>query len=136
VTPLEWLAEPWPCDFPFDEDDRGLVKGETRTIPPNADGRPLTRGQVFAALTAINGGSTIVKRDQQPHDCFGFKPYGRLGLDEEEAEALIQLGCCLHGMYLALGVRDGKVAALFDAEWRRVADICGVPYRKEPDAST
>lgn len=130
MTPLEWLAAPWVSRLPFQDDVRD-------TIPPNADAAPFTRGQVFAALTAINGGSIIVKRDQQPHDSFGFKPYGRLGLEVLEAEALIQLCCFLHGMLLALEKpRSGGVAELFAAEWRRVADIRGVSYNKEPDAST
>jgi hypothetical protein len=104
IHPTEWLKQFWPNTLPFTKD----------TIPGVE--KP-TNLQVVAALVMLNNGSLTVTR-------WGITAsggvYGRTGLNNEEAMALMNAGAYLSGLCDATGVTVENLQPLFNEEWQRV----------------
>lgn len=122
-TILKWLAEPWIGAVPFDYED---VRTDDPTVPPNADGSPLTRLQILSALCGINGRSFRVGGYGCVQSGPGCEPYGRIGLEERGAHAFVQMASFLDGMMAMCPDREGinrLLWAQLNAEWDRVFAI-------------
>lgn len=117
---VEWLAEPWEGQLPFDFED---MRGDRPTVPPNADGSPITRGQVMAALVGWNAGQLQVRGYGAVTSGPDCGPYRRVGLEQRSASALTQMGSFLAGVIMATGDIWDPVWAMFNAEWDRVEAV-------------
>lgn len=130
-TILKWLAEPWAQSMPFDYEHPS-----SPTIPPNADGSPLTRLQILASLCGINGRSFSVRGYGVVESGPGCEPYGRIGLEERGAQVFVQMASFLDGMMAMCADRDGMNRLLWaqlDNEWSRVFAI---RYQSKAPVST
>lgn len=96
MTPIEWLSQPMrPNSYPV----------------PGAD-EP-TRLQVYAMLVAVNGGREVRGWGVQ----VGCGLYGRSGLDQDEALALMQLDAFVCGMLEAGGGAESvRLAMSFEID--------------------
>lgn len=116
------LNEPWKGDLPL------RLWGER---PAWLTENP-TRLQVFAALVGLNGGRMRVGG----WGCMtGGGPYGRVGLEQNEALALIQLGAFVEGWLQATS--DAELPALtaaLNAEHDRIAALSPPPAAGEGNA--
>ena len=117
ITPRQWLSEPWIGRLPFDDIGRP-------TIP---DAPTPTRLQVLAALISINRGSLHMRGYgfiSSGPDC---GPYGRFGLEQQEAFVLMEMGAYFSGLIDA-SPSDPSIDNIFDEEWARVE----AARKKEP----
>jgi len=108
-TLLGWLLEPW---------DGGALPfgGAPPVLPPQP-----SRLAVYAALIGMNGGHVTVSGWGVSH--MGG-PYGKHGLDQEEALTLLGLSAFVEGWLMGTaGAEAAAVNAAVDEEHRRVIGL-------------
>lgn len=110
---MAWLSEP-ATHIPFD-----TMWNRVREIPHPIPGvEHPTRLQVITALIGMNGGSLQVSGWGITQ---GGGPYGRFGLEQNEALALISSAAFLDGWFAATDrVEEPAFLAAIEAEFDRV----------------
>jgi hypothetical protein len=103
---MEWLRRPWGPGQPWKFD------------VPGRDREALTRLEVLVALGYMNGGPGVTSWGITT---IGGGPYGREGLHQDEALALMQIKSIIDGFMLATdNAEDDELAAAVLVEIARV----------------